>query len=235
MATSGRTDERRVPAASPPEPGWAATRRLDRVELRRRVWHMLPGLLPFLLWYFPHRDPISPTLRGIMIALAVGLGGMILVRFHRIARPGERDRLAAVAGYAGSVLAMLLLFPGEAELGLTVLAVLAFGDGSATLFGKLLGGPTLPWNRAKTWAGFLAFLAAGVPMASLVYWGETHFNPEALPPGGVPFTAALVCGASAVLAAAVVESLSSRINDNLRVGITAAVTLAVVHGSVVGW
>ena len=142
--------------------------------------------------------------------------------------------MKSVAGYAGSVLMTLLLFPAHAELGLTVLAVLAFGDGSATLLGKLIGGPRLPWNREKSWSGFLAFVAVGGTMASLIYWGETHFNPEALG-SGVTFWQALACGFAPALLGAVYESIPSRINDNIRVGAVAAITVTAVHVLVVGW
>lgn len=195
---------------------------------------MSPGLLPFLLWPIPHADPISPTLRGILVTIILGLGVAIFLRFRRIARKGEcGDRLGAVAGYAGSVLLMLLLFPGQAELGLTVLAVLAFGDGSATLGGKLLGGPRVPWNHDKTISGLACFVLVGVPMASIIYWGETH-NLEARGPAA-GWSTALVCGGAATVAAAIVESLPSSINDNIRVGVTAAATVAAAHGIMVGW
>ncbi|MGH7130100.1 MAG: hypothetical protein ACREIV_16125, partial [Planctomycetaceae bacterium] len=138
-----------------------------------------------------------------------------------------------VAGYAGSVLATLLIFPAHAELGLAVLAVLAFGDGSATLGGMLIGGPRLPWNRAKTVSGLVSFLLVGGATASLVYWGEVYFNPESDTPP-VTLGTALLCGFAAAGVSAVAESLPMRLNDNVRVGVTAAATVAVVHALVVG-
>jgi farnesol kinase len=208
--------------------------RLGQTELRRRIWHISPGLLPFLLWPIPHADPISPTLRGIIVLTCAIIAGLIYLRFHRVARQSvTSDRAGAVLGYAGSVLLTLLFFPANAELGLTVLAILAFGDGSATLGGLLLAGPKIPWNRSKTWAGTICFLACGVPMATVVYWGETYFNAESHGPP-VPFLSALLCGGTAVLLAAIAESFPSRINDNIRVGVTAAVSLVVMHFLVVG-
>jgi dolichol kinase len=196
---------------------------------------MAPGLLPLLLWYFPHRDPISPTLRGIMIVVAFALAIGIFAGYRRIQRQGESNqRLAVVAGYAASVLLTLIAFPRDAEIGLTVLAILAFGDGSATLAGLLIGGPKLPWNGEKTVSGLVCFLLVGVAMASLVYWGETNMNPEAASPIAT-IRAAMFCGGLAALVAGIVESISSRINDNIRVGVAAALTLAMTHGVVVGW
>jgi len=196
---------------------------------------MCPGLLPMVLWFVPHADPLSPVLRGIMAAVVLVLGGAIFVRYRKIERSrADFNRAGAVFGYAGSVLLTLLLFPAHAELGLTVLAVLAFGDGSATLGGKAIGGAKLPWNHEKTVSGLVSFMIVGIPVASAFYWGEVYFNPEsASPPVG--WSTALLCGGSATVAAAIAESIPSRINDNIRVGVTAAVVVVAVHAVTVGF
>jgi dolichol kinase len=207
---------------------------MTATEWRRRAWHAGPGLLPFLLWTVPHRDPISPTLQGIMILLVLGLAGHVFWRYHRIERQHDRERVAAVMGYALSVLVMLLMFPQHAELGLTVLAVLAFGDGSATLGGLTFGGPKLPWNPKKTWSGLVSFLAVGIPLAAVIYWGETYFNPESLEYQSVPFSTALLCAGVAVSFAAIAESVPSRINDNVRVGLASALGVTIMHALLLG-
>jgi dolichol kinase len=103
--------------------------------------------------------------------------------------------------------------------------IIAFGDGSATLAGMLLRGRRLPWNRDKSWVGLAAFLLCAVPLATLVYWAEAR-------PG---VALACACVAPAVLTAALAESLPGRFNDNIRVGVTAGLTLLVTHGTFVGW
>ena len=113
-------------------------------ELKRRLWHMLPGLLPIASYIYPHKDPLSPTFQKIAAGLIVGIAALLLWRFRTIRRTGEQAELSAVCGYSVSVLATLLLFPKHAELGMLVLCVLAFGDGKATTIGLLLRGPRLP-------------------------------------------------------------------------------------------
>ncbi len=208
--------------------------RLEKAEWRRRLWHVFPGFLAFLPWLIPHKDPISPTLQLIALTVTAGLGIGIFLRYRFIARINDTQRMEAVLGYSMAVLLTVLIFPAHLELGLTVLAILAFGDGSATLVGRLLGGPSLRWNSEKTWSGFLAFLFVGGITASIVYWGETHMNPETQN-ASFPFGTALICGMVTALVAAVAESLQSRINDNIRVGLSAAVTVAVMHGIMIGW
>lgn len=200
---------------------------LSSRELRRRVWHMSPGLLPLILQVVPHADPVSPTLRWIILAVAAALGLRILWGFRQIQRANEASGMSAVAGYALSVMAMVLLFPQHLEIAFALLAILAFGDGSATLFGLLLRGPRLPWNRAKSWSGLLAFIVVGTLMAGWIYWGET-LNVEAID-SPVSFQTALLLVAPAVVVAAFCESINSRINDNVRVGIVGALMLMITH------
>ena len=192
-------------------------------ESRRRLWHMAPGLLPFPLQWVAHKDPVSPFLWWIIISIFVVLTTQIFIRFRRISRNPDELGNAAVAGYAASVMLTMVLFPDRLEVGLAVLSILAFGDGSASLCGQMFRGPTLPWNRGKSWSGFLAFLLIGGLMTAWIYWGECQ-NPEAVDPP-LTFLKSLLLTAPAVVACAFIESIPSRINDNIRVGVTAAVGL----------
>lgn len=200
---------------------------------------MAPGLLPAVLWFVPHRVPLSPTLRGILLAAIVALAGLVWSRWRAVRRAedaGDAGRLTAIAGYAAGVLLTLFCFPDRPECGFAVLAVLAFGDGSATLFGKLTAGTSLyarlPWNPAKSWAGLGAFLLCGTTAAAVLYRGES-LNPEALTPAadwGTAFGVGL-CGA---VPAALWESAPSRLNDNIRVALAAAVGVLTAHAVRVG-
>lgn len=203
------------------------TRKLTRRELRRRAWHMLPGLTPFILWPIPHRDPISPTLKLIILAVAAVVAGSIYLKFRQISRDAEENRAEAVLGYVMSVLGSLLLFPAHAEIGFAVLAILAFGDGSATFSGLMFPNRKLYWNREKSVAGMLSFIVMGSLMATVIYWGEA--NP------GVSWMTALLVAIPTAICAAIAETLPVRLNDNVRVGITAAVVAPIAHFLVVGF
>lgn len=200
--------------------------RLGRHEFRRRLVHMLPGFLPFVLMPIPHKDPIGPLLKAIIVVLGLGLSTWTWLTHRTYIRRGETSIHWAVLGYAGSVLALLLAIPESPELGLTVMGIIAFGDGSATLVGLLARGRKLPWNPAKSWSGAAGFVLCATPLAALIYWGEAR-------PGVSPATA-LACTAPAVLVAALAESLPSRINDNIRVGLAAAMTIVPLHAMFVG-
>jgi dolichol kinase len=124
------------------------------------------------------------------------------------------------------VLALLLLVPSAPELGLSVLGILAFGDGTATLVGLVVGGRRLPWNPAKSWAGLIAFVSASIPISALIYCGEAQPR--------IGYDQALACVAPAAMLAALAESIPSRINDNIRVGLAGAVTILITHAMFVG-
>ena len=210
-----------------PSPGTWTLRTLPYRELKRRFWHMSPGLLAFGLHLEAHADPITPTLRWIIVAACAVIALRIFSSFRQIQRQGEGTGAAAVAGYAFSVLFTILLFPSHLEIGVAVLSILAFGDGSATLIGLMLRGPRLPWNRSKSWSGLLGFCVIGILMTSWIYWGETR-NPESANPP-VSFMLAMAVVAPAVVSAAVAESLKMRLNDNIRVGVVAATVLSISH------
>jgi dolichol kinase len=201
--------------------------RLTPHEWRRRMVHMSPGLLPIILLVAPHSDPVGWLVQLPILALTLGLVVFALRNEGLFVRRGEKSWGTSVISYGIITTTLLMALPAQPELGLVVTIVIAFGDGSATLAGLIFGGPRLPWNRAKSWVGLAAFLGISIPIATLVYWGEAR--------PGVALPVALACVAPAALAAALAESFPSRINDNIRVGITAAVTILISHGIVVGW
>ena len=133
---------------------------LKRAEVRRRLWHMLPGLLPFILAIMERHRPVPWGFLGTIAALAGLLTITALFCYRTIARVGETNWALNALSFSAVTLPLLFLFPAHPELSAVVVTVLAFGDGSATLFGLLYGGQTLPWNPSKTWIGFISFYCA---------------------------------------------------------------------------
>ena len=189
---------------------------------------MLPALLPLVLWVVFHKDPLEWDARCYLGLVVVGIGIATAISYRRIARRGEVANPACILGYTIPVFVLLLAIPAKAELGLTVLAILAMGDGSATLGGLLLRGPRLPWNPGKSWSGLICFVLVGAPYAAMIYWGEAR-NPN------VPFGTSMVVALFATTIAAVFESLNTRIDDNIRVGASASVAMIVGQLVWVGW
>ncbi|MEM9702420.1 MAG: hypothetical protein AAF907_08255, partial [Planctomycetota bacterium] len=114
------------------EPHGRTVAGLTPAEWRRRALHFGPGLLAVPLWFVPHRVPLSPILRGIMLAAIVGLTAFAWFRWRSVRRSASEDaavngRFASVFGYAAGPLLTLFCFPDRPECGLAVLGVLAFG------------------------------------------------------------------------------------------------------------
>ena len=201
--------------------------RMSPTECKRRLLHILPGLLPTILWFIPHKDPLSWDCRAWLGLIIGGIGIATAVKYRRIARRGETSNPACILGYTVPVFLLLMVIPAHAELGLATLAIISFGDGFATVGGLLLPGPRLPWNKQKSWAGFLCFLTFALPWSAMVYWGESR--------PAVSFSVALFVGGTATLFAAICESVNSRIDDNIRVGVAAAVGIVTAHFTAAAW
>jgi len=201
--------------------------RLTPHEWRRRLLHMSPGLLVVLLLLIPHADPLGLPARLILPVVIGATSWFALSSEALYRRRGEREWSTSVVSYGVITTSLLLAFPGQPEIGMAVTMIIAFGDGSATLAGLLVRGRRLPWNIAKSWAGSAAFVMCAIPLATLVYWAEAR--------PGVTLALASACVAPAALAAALVESLPIRVNDNICVGVVAGLTMLLTQALFVGW
>jgi uncharacterized protein (TIGR00297 family) len=152
-----------------------------------------------------------------VVCLVAALGNWLLLHRlvgKRVARH-ERGWDAGIVLYPIAVFALVVTFNWHIELAAIGWVILAFGDGFATLAGRSMRIAPLPWNRTKSWGGFLAFViaAAAAGFAIAMLFG----NAEQLR------VAILV----AALAAAIGESLPLGVDDNLTVPLAAAMALAV--------
>lgn len=195
-------------------------------EIWRKALHMTPGLLPFGLVLLEHRDPIDPV-SLFVVTLICGLLTWVYIKSARIVRrDGEDDFVMTAVSYPALVVLTLVVFPAHAEFACVVAVILAFGDGSAYLAGKLLGRRKLPWNPHKTWVGTCSFVIVSAPIAAAAYWLEAR--------PAVSFEVAAVCALTAAVCASAAESLQMRVTDNLRVGLGALVGVASAYYIIVG-
>ena len=124
-------------------------------------------------------------------------------------RSGE-GKLSGITLYPFSVLMLAAFLP--LQVAAAAWAVMALGDGAATIVGKSLGGRRLPWNEEKRWSGSIAFFLAAVLGAFLFYgWVSRSYGGTTI--FIVAFTGALI--------GALVESLPLKVDDNLSVPLCA--------------
>ena len=201
---------------------------LSLQEVRRRLWHFLPGVLAFAATLVPHLDPVRLPAMVAAVLLAILIPGYFAIRFHRSYTRSDSESWApALVGYVLPLSVLFLAFRGHLEIGLAVACIIAFGDGCATLMGMAFGRRKLPWNRKKSWVGLVSFVLGASTMGTLIYWLE------ATPVIPVAMVAMVIVPAA--MACALLESIPSRWNDNITVGVSASVLVVTMQTVVIGW
>ena len=192
-----------------------------RLELRRKGAHALPGLIPFIMLFVYHEDPLPAWNLAVVAAVVAGLTliGFRASRTSGMLRGRENWQRTCLT-YALPPTLTLILFPAHAECASVVLCVLAFGDPAAALGGRLWGRRRLAWNPDKTWVGLACFMMLAAPAASVIYAFEAR--------PAVPWTIAVLGGTGGAACGAIAESLPGRGDDNLRISLAAAVAVVVV-------
>jgi uncharacterized protein (TIGR00297 family) len=193
-----------------------------------RQWvHIGSGLFALLLRFMTWWQGAA------LAAFALLFNAVVLPRVggRRLYRPTDEARgfPLGILLYPLAVLVLILAFPTRPDIAAVAWAVLAFGDGAATLAGhwsqsidrrrESLSRP-LPWNREKTIAGTGAFiLFAAVGGVVLAIWTRAAVLP-------MPTWTWVICAPiAAATAAAFVETLPVRLDDNISVPATAAAVL----------
>ncbi len=175
-------------------------------EALRKALHIAFGLFALTLRFLPW------TVAAAVAAAAVLGNWLLLHRLvgKRVSRH-ERGYDSGIVLYPLAVLVLIVVFRDRLAIAAAAWAIMAFGDGFATLAGKNIRGPRLPWNEEKSWSGFLAFLAFGFVGAEFT-WLFVAGNP----PLSVISLTVVLC--------AIAESLPLNVDDNLIVPIVAGVS-----------
>ena len=123
--------------------------------------------LPYLAWW--------QAIVLASLAVALNLFGLQKLVGRQLYRPGERiGRLASgIVLYPLSVLGLILLFGDRLDIAGASWAILAAGDGMATIVGRRFPIKAIPWNPDKSLGGSLAFVAFG---GNLELLGEMPFD-----------------------------------------------------------
>ena len=183
-----------------------------RAEAKRRTVHFATGGLAFLL----------PFLSPLQAAGAAGAAVLFnLFALPRLApsifRDGERSApwRSGIVIYPIAVLLLVILFHRRMEVAGAAWGIMAGGDSAAGWIGRRLGRRPIPWNRAKTLEGSIAFALAAFGFA----WAILAFT------GRGAVEAALLAAATSLFAA-FMESLPWKLDDNLTVPLLSAAFLA---------
>jgi uncharacterized protein (TIGR00297 family) len=207
-----------------------------RAELIRKSLHISMGGFALML------RVLTPREAAVFACIALGFNLFVLNRLTRrsLLREQEvhRGYSLGIALYPAAVLALIVVFRNRMELAAATWGLIAFGDGMAGLIGTTIRGPKLPWNGAKTWSGFMAFVLWGTAASSFLIrftqqgaldGPKTWIGPSFLAIGASgpyfePTYLIAGCFVAATLAA-FAESLPTRIDDNLLVPLVGGAAL----------
>ena len=136
----------------------------------RKIVHMSMLIFAFLLPYLTWRQAAGCALLALLFNVVV------LPRLGADLRksPASASGAGVWTGifiYPLSVLVLILLYRHDLHIVGATWAIMALGDGTASVTGGALRGPALPWNREKTWSGFLGFIMAGTAGAYVLTAG----------------------------------------------------------------
>ena len=195
----------------------------------------------FLIFFIPFGMLLDPR-NKVAHAQAVVVGFMIFVTVFnilvlprlesgkRIARPGE-EFVNGQWLYPLSLALCFLALPPFAAMG--AWAAMAGGDAAASFCGRIFPRPKLPWNAKKSWAGLIGFMCVAFPfcwLAMFVCPSQQFLRADNWPE--LPFLWTL--SVLAAVSGALIESLESRYDDNLRVPLGVGLVLA-LSGMFLSW
>lgn len=190
---------------------------ISGAEWKRKAVHAGMGLFALLLRWLSWRQAAALALFALLFNL------FAMPRIGRgIYRDGTRRRDIGIVAYAATVLALILVFRRELDVVAVVWAMMAFGDPAASIAGKLVGGPRLPWNSEKTWIGALADWAVGTLASVAVLWFYVGGAPR-------PRTVAVLLVGAAIFA--FLESVRSGLDDNLVGAFPTALAILALSGA----
>ena len=196
----------------------AATDTHRHSETARQSVHIAMGGCALLLRYLEWWQ--AAILAGAAFAFNwYVLPRMAGARLYRSVHEARRLQ-TGILFYPLSVALLILIFRDRLDIAAAAWGILAAGDGMATLVGRAVGGARVPWNTEKTIAGTTAFCVfGGLAGMALALW----CRPIVMPPAYLWFSIAAPIAAAA--AAALVETIPVRLDDNISVPFAASAVL----------
>lgn len=192
-----------------------------RSEYKRKAVHIASSAFALLLrrltWWQAALCALAAFTFNSLILPRIG--GKMLYRDDDV----RRGFPVGILVYPISVLLLILFFPHRLYIAAAGWAIMAWGDGSASVIGRRFGTRKLPWNGNRSWAGSTAFVIMGGAAAVFFTWWTWKQPPSPLAWHviAVPLLAAIL--------AAVIETIPCGINDNISVPLSAGIFMLALY------
>ena len=198
-------------------------------EDRRQIVHVTMGAWAVLLHWITWPQAAALAVAALLFNWIVlpRIGGRSLYR------PSDHARgyPLGILLYPFVVLLLILIFHRRLDLVAGVWGILAAGDGFATLVGRRVPGPRLPWNVEKSVAGTCAFVVCGTLAGGTLGWWTSLAST-----GGPSWLSWMAMAFMASLGAGLVETIPVRLDDNISVAASAGFIFACVQvASAAAW
>lgn len=186
-----------------------------RTELMRKLVHVGSGFIALALAWLTWQQALALAVAALVFNAFVlpRIGGKALHRVEDL----RRGHAFGILMYPMSVIVLVLAFRERLEFVAIGWALMAFGDGMASVVGSMIGRHHLPWNRAKSWEGVAAHVLFGGGAALAIGSFVAQARGASLPLAGLAIAVVL-----AALITAIVESIESGVDDNLLVPLLGA-------------
>jgi uncharacterized protein (TIGR00297 family) len=190
-------------------------------EQKRKLVHVGSSAFALLLRWINFWQAAICALAALLFnwLLLPRIGGRNLYR----EQDHERGYPIGILLYPLSVLILILLLPNHLYIVAAAWAIMAWGDGFASIVGRRFGTTKLPWNANRSYAGTIAFFLVGGVAAVFFTWWTWKQPPQ-------PFLWYVVAiPILATLLAGIVETIPAGIDDNLTVPLTAGLFMFALY------
>ena len=190
-------------------------------EYKRKAIHIGSSGFALLLRWLSFWQAALLAVAALLFNLFVlpRIGGKKLYRQEDAARGYPIGILL----YPVSVLLLILFFHNHLYIAAAAWAIMAWGDGFASVFGRKFGKRKLPWNSDRSYAGSIAFLILGG--AAAVFFTCWVWKDPLTPMLWYVVLVPLLT----TLLAAIVETIPSGLNDNFTVPLSAGLFMAALY------
>ncbi len=148
----------------------------NKSEMKRKAVHISNGFWAFSLAFLPRIVAILVVFVALFLTTCVFRPNVYNRAFEAMARPYDYELGILVGPSLYVIVVLIVIFFFDFRIAAFSFAMLAFGDGFATIIGMKYGRHKTRFG--KSWEGFLAFTIVGFIFASIAFLFVDYYRNE---------------------------------------------------------